>query len=131
MQDALKKMDSKPAKAQICYRKGDPWKEERSKAAWKLNPDKLMLMTFTGEGDWDEKKRSYAKGANGHYDYGICQVNSGYHSKVTKDPRFKDWKWQLEQCVRLYKGGTVFYAKEKILKSPKHRKKMEALIVCE
>lgn len=120
MQDALKKMDAPT----MCYRKGDTWKEERSKYAWSLNPDKDMLATFTGEGDWDEKKRSYIKGANGHYDYGICQINDGYHPEIVHDKRFKDWKWQLEQCVKLYKGGTTFYAY-------RNRAKFKPLITCQ
>lgn len=42
--------------------------------------------------------------------YGFCQIHSGYHPEIVGDPRFfTDKKWQLEQCHRLWKGGTKFY----------------------
>lgn len=48
------------------------------------------------------------KGDEGHA-HGVCQIHDLYHSKIIKDPRFKDWKWQVNQCVRLWQGGTKFY----------------------
>jgi hypothetical protein len=83
-----------------------------------------MLLTFIAEGDFDENKRSHIKGSNGAYDYGICQINAGYHKEIVSDPRFQDWHWQLEQCVKLYKGGTKFYGY-------KVRKAFKNLIQCD
>lgn len=56
------------------------------------------------------KLKSYAVGANGYYDYGLCQINKGYHSKIVNDPRFfTDYKRQLDKCREKFKGGTRFY----------------------
>lgn len=114
-----------------CYRVGESWKEEPSKYAWSLNPDKLMIMTFIAEGDFNLKRRSDLKGANGYYDWGICQINEGYHKKIVRDPRFfTDWKFQVEQCVKLYKGGTTFYGQKRLLRDKKYYKQVEKLITC-
>lgn len=45
---------------------------------------------------------------------GFCMIHRQWHSKIVDDPRFwNDWKWQIEQCNTLYKGGTKFYAPER------------------
>jgi len=45
-----------------------------------------------------------------HNDHGFCGVSDGYYKHIYENPRFKsDWKWQIEQCHSLYKGGTKFY----------------------
>lgn len=57
-------------------------------------------------------------GATG--DKGFCQISPKWHPEITSDPRFTDPKWQLEQCFRLYKNGTTFYAKKLVWKTKKH-----------
>ena len=43
-------------------------------------------------------------------DRGFCQISPYYHSEITNDKRFlTDAHWQLDQCWKLYKGGTRFY----------------------
>lgn len=42
-------------------------------------------------------------------DKGLCQISMVYHPEITNDPRFTDYKRQLDQCWRLYSGGTRFY----------------------
>lgn len=72
---------------------------------------KKFLYTFEGEnGLWTEDRRSRIVGANGYYDYGLCQINKGFHYDIVKNPKFfTDWKWQAEKCIELMKGGTRFY----------------------
>lgn len=41
--------------------------------------------------------------------HGFCQIHDQYHPQITNDPRFSDWKWQIDMCWKLYKGGTRFY----------------------
>jgi len=60
-------------------------------------------------------------GKNGYYDYGLCQVNKGYFPHIVNDERFfSNWKWQLDECLKLYKGGTKFYGKKNIHKTRSH-----------
>ena len=64
----------------------------------------------SGIGYWgyNRIKGKYMK----NYDYGFCQVSEQYHGKIVYDKRFfTDWKWQLDQCWKLYSGGTRFYGK--------------------
>lgn len=43
--------------------------------------------------------------------WGFCMTHRTYHPEIVNDPRFfTDWKWQMETCYRLYKGGTPMYA---------------------
>lgn len=70
---------------------------------------------------WTIDRPSGLVGNNGYRDYGFCQINKGYHKEIVNDERFfTDAKWQLEQCYKLYKGGTTFYGKKNIWKTKKH-----------
>jgi len=44
-----------------------------------------------------------------HKDHGICGINDGYKKKIKESPNFSDWKWQVQKCLELYRGGTRFY----------------------
>lgn len=45
-----------------------------------------------------------------YYDYWFCQISNYYHPNITEDKRFyTDWKWQIDQCYKLYKNWTKFY----------------------
>ena len=76
--------------------------------------DKDFLYLLRAEnGNIDPFTRSSYINAAGHREpsYGFCQVHSRFHPDVVGDERFfTDWRWQLRECYRLYKGGTVFYA---------------------
>ncbi len=79
-----------------------------------------MIATFLWE-NWkmDYKLRSYQIGANGYYDYGLCQINKWYHPKIVNNKDFfTNVDFQIANCVHLYKGGTVFYG-------AKHKEKMK------
>lgn len=59
--------------------------------------------------------RKHAINNNGSSDWGFCGINDRWHPEITNDPKFlTDPEWQLEQCYRLYKGGTAFYGKARI-----------------
>lgn len=87
------------------------------------NNDLDFLALLEGEnGLWTPDRKSKLVGSNGYRDVGYCQVNIGFHPEIYFDKRFKDPRWQLEQCYKLYKGGTKFYADKNI---PLNRSKFE------
>jgi len=52
--------------------------------------------------------------------YGFCQMHMKWQSDKILDPRFKtDWMWQMQECYKLWKGGTPMYGKvtSKVIKS--------------
>ena len=66
-----------------------------------------FVLTIEAESGFNPKARNVNR--NGTIDSGLSQINHYWHPKIVKDPRFKDWKFQLEKGWELYKGGTVFY----------------------
>ena len=70
---------------------------------------------------WKIDRKSTKIAKNGVRDIGFCQINPNYHPKITNNKRFlTDAKWQLEQCWKLYKGGTKFYGKKNVHKTIKN-----------
>ncbi len=60
--------------------------------------------------------RRWAKGANGHYDHWLCQLNYQWHKKFIDSPEFNDYKEQVKYCWGVYQDGvkrgkirTTFY----------------------
>ena len=98
------------------------YKNEVIKKAWDIsNEDKrFVLMLSTENGAFSTTTRStkgYKRRGGVHYDYGLCQVSSYYHSKYF-DNEGKHWlkmsvDEQLDICYALYKGGTKFYGLDK------------------
>jgi len=42
--------------------------------------------------------------------WGFCQIHRRWHSNIVDDKRFlTEWRWQMRQCLKLWKGGTRFY----------------------
>lgn len=63
-------------------------------------------------------------------DIGYCQVSPYWHPEITRDPRFlTDWKWQIEQCHKLYSEGTIFYGLKKYENNAKFRKQVDSLLI--
>lgn len=88
-----------------------PAQNEKIAYAWSLSHDLRFIYTLNGEnGLWTHNRRhNPANNARG-VDWGLCGVNDYWHPKVVSDPRFlTDWKWQMNECYRLWKGGTKFY----------------------
>jgi len=51
-------------------------------------------------------------------DIGFCQVAPQFHPDITNDSRFlTDWKWQIEQCYKLYQDGTRFYGADHLYRA--------------
>lgn len=60
-----------------------------------------------------------------HWDWGFCGASDGYQKNTVEDARFfTNWKWQLDQCYRLYKGGTTFYGIKRFRKDKIFRNKI-------
>lgn len=75
--------------------------------AWSISKSMDFVLTIEAESGFNPQARNVNR--NGTVDSGIAQINHYYHPQIVKDPRFSDWKWQLEQGWKLYKGGTRFY----------------------
>ena len=43
------------------------------------------------------------------HDHGMAGFSDCYHPEVVYDPRFPDWKFQIEKAWELYSSGTKFY----------------------
>jgi hypothetical protein len=95
--------------------------QEYIEYAWQISQDPTFLYLLKAEnGTLDPTRKSDIIGANGYRDIGICQINIGYHPHIVHDTRFTDWKWQIQKCYELYKGGTRFYGLSNINKVKHH-----------
>lgn len=106
--------------------KGDAKQQEYIDYAWDISKSSDFIYMLKAEnGLITPDRRSIAKGKNGHYDYGFCQINKGYHRDVVNDPKFfTDWKWQMDRCWEKFKGGTTFYGFIKFKKNAAFRNKI-------
>ena len=104
-----------PKSNKLCYKHtaGEDQNQYVRMAAKISNNDLNFLALLDAEnGLWKHDRAGITN------DYGFCQISPIYHSQVVNDPRFyKDPQWQLEQCYRLYIGGTPFYGKANIWKT--------------
>ena len=73
-----------------------------------------FLAKLEGEnGTWDPGRQSDYVYPNGVREdsWGFCQVHRPSHPEIVGDPRFfSDPYWQLDECLRLFLGGTPMYA---------------------
>jgi len=52
----------------------------------------------------------YWRPAGTYWDFGFCQISNYYHPSKTENKRFyTDWKWQIDQCYKLWRWWTKFY----------------------
>jgi hypothetical protein len=89
-----------------------PGQQEVINLAWEVsNQDVRFLYLLTAENGEYSYQRTHPNHANTvGTDHGLCGVNDYFHPNITNDPRFKtDIKWQMDQCYKLYQGGTTFY----------------------
>ena len=102
-----------------CWLTSDP-ENKVVNTAWELSQDLNFIALLHAEnGKFTIDRVSDLVGSNGYRDVGYCQINIGFHPEIYYDKRFKtDMKWQLEQCLKLYTGGTKFYGN--IENSKKH-----------
>jgi len=99
--------------------------QEKVQYAFRLGGAEFVYLLHAENGEWTFKRKhpvAYFRNGRRYYDFGFCGVSNYYHSKLIQDPRFfTDWRWQMEQCFALWKGGTTFYGKEHLRKDPSFR----------
>lgn len=87
--------------------------QEQVQYAFKLGNFDFVLLNNTENGSWDWKLKhpvAYYRNGKAYHDWGFCGISDYYYPEIVSDPRmFTDWKWQMDQCFRLYAGGTTFY----------------------
>lgn len=71
----------------------------------------------------DRQSNVYYKGRR-EPSFGFCQIHKDYHPEIINNPKFKDPKWQMETCFRLFKGGTKFYGYQRVLKDWRFKQKI-------
>lgn len=68
--------------------------------------DIRFLALLNGENGLWTLDRVHADGVG----RGLCGISYPWHKDIIEDERFlTDAKWQIEQCYKLWKGGTKFY----------------------
>lgn len=105
----LTKDQASPKTAKLCYKNtaGEDQNKYVRMAAEISNNDLDFLATVEGENGIWTPDRKHTDGV-GH---GFCGISYPWHKEIIEDPRFlTDPRWQIEQCWRLYSGGTRFYA---------------------
>ncbi len=97
-----------PMEEQLCWKKdvGEDQNQYVQMAAEISNNDIDFLATLNQEtGLWTPDRKH-----NDGVGHGFCGISYPWHKDVIEDERFlTDPYWQLEQCWRLYTGGTRFY----------------------
>ena len=74
---------------------------------WLWNIDRRSLSSYYRKG---KTVKWYWRPAWNYWDFWFCQISNYYHPNITEHPKmYTDWKWQIDQCLNLYKGGTKFY----------------------
>lgn len=98
-------------------KENEGWKVEALKLASEVSNNNLdFVRLITSEngnmGFKDQSKVPHPTGPNGREDsWGYCQIHNQWHFKLIQDERFfTNKRWQMEQCFRLWSGGTKFYA---------------------
>jgi len=90
--------------------------------AYRISGDKEFMYMLASENSLLNHDRRSLVVTNGIREpsYGFCQIHRGYHPQIVNDNRFwNDPEWQLEQCYRLWKGGTPFYGYDRYKKGGK------------
>jgi len=95
-------------------KENEGWKVEALKLASEVSGNNLnFIRKITGEnGGMDHTLQSrVVKNGIREDSWGYCQIHRQWHSAIVDDPRFfTDKRWQMENCFRLWSGGTKFYA---------------------
>lgn len=100
------------------------FQNEIMRYAYRLSNNKDFLYTLRAEnGTIDPNRRSNIIGANGYYDYGLCQLNYQWHSNFIDSDEFNDWRKQIEYCYEVFKKRPgAFYGYYKRHSQNKHFK---------
>jgi len=98
--------------------------------------DKRFVKILVAEnGTVNPKRRSDIIGANGHWDWGVCQLNYQWHKPFIDSEDFKDWNKQVDYCYGVYQDAiqknrlhTTFYGAGRLVKNPVFKKQVESLL---
>lgn len=108
----------KTQKKRIMKRKG--WGEENQEKvqyAYELGGEQFVYLLNAENGQWTHKRRHPKIPGTIGTDWGMCGINDYYHPTIVNNALFfTDWKWQMNQCYRIWKGGTTFYGARNIHK---------------
>lgn len=85
--------------------------QEKVSYAWEISRDFDFVALLEAEnGLWDHTTRHNPQYNTVGVDWGLCGTNDYFHPKRVQDPRFlSDWKWQMRECLTMWKNGTKFY----------------------
>ncbi|HNG96770.1 MAG TPA: hypothetical protein PLW93_00695 [Candidatus Absconditabacterales bacterium] len=64
-----------------------------------------MILTFNAENGGRNKDKYSPKNKNGTRDYGLCQLNSAYHSKFIHSDDFTDPYKQMDYCIGVWNNA--------------------------
>lgn len=92
----------------------EPYKNERASYAYDISDgDKDFVLLLNSEnGSWSHTTKStqkYFRDGQWWSDEGMCQVSRYYHLSIILDPQWEDWRYQVDKCLELYRGGTTFH----------------------
>lgn len=88
-----------------------PEQQEKVDYAWEISKDPYFIYLLEAEnGLWTHTRRHNPANNSAGVDWGLCGTNDYWHPQRVNDPRFLgDWKWQMRECLTMFKGGTTFY----------------------
>jgi hypothetical protein len=108
------KAEAKTVESAVVKHGASPEVQSLVDYAWEVSGgDKDFILTIDAENSqWSPDRRSdlsYWRNGKEYWDTGICQISEYYHPEIVYSERFSDPYWQIDQCWRLYSGGTRFY----------------------
>ena len=108
-------MISTPWRTIPTLKNGSPEQNEKIAYAYKISGhNKEFIYVLNGENGLFDHTRVHDSSANTiGVDYGLCGINSYFHPQIVNDPKFQDWKWQMDTCYQLWDGGVTFYGYNK------------------
>lgn len=96
--------------------------------AWEMTHDKEFMYMLKAENGMLNHDRRHDPSANKvGVDWGFCGTNDVHNAVIRNDPRFMtDPLWQLQECYKMFKGGTTFYAYNRTLREPEYRRLIQS-----
>lgn len=91
--------------AKKTYFSDDDPRQELIKFANSLGGKDFVLTLDAENGEWTTDRRSMQIGVNGHWDWGICQLNYQWHAPFIDHEEFNDPYKQIEYCWGVYQDG--------------------------
>ena len=78
----------------------------------------LVTLIECENGTWSQyRQSSVVKNWKREKSFWFCQISQVYHPEIVNTDEFwNNWKWQLDKCNELMKGGTAFYGRDRKIK---------------